>query len=335
VSADAAPTLSVVIPIYNEDSGQLAATIHALGAGLEGAPWRDPELVLVDDGSLVPVTAPVLSGVKVRVIRQENQGRFEARRAGVEEARGEYVLLLDSRVTLDPGGLAWAARQVADGAHAWNGHCVTDNLASPFARFWDIIVHAAWSDYLRDPKRSSFGIEDYDRYPKGTGHFLAPRLWLLDALADFDTLYAGSALASDDTHLLRSIARRDRIHISPDFSSSYHSRESLGAFIRHTLHRGTTFFDGHSRRGSRFRPVAIGAPPVSLFSALVAARHPRLGLAGIVGLGAAGVAFARRQGRPLREASWFGVLLPPFAAVYSAGIWRGVVMSLRGRADPS
>jgi glycosyltransferase involved in cell wall biosynthesis len=331
VSPGDAPTLSVVIPIYNEDPGQFAATIHALGAELEGHLWRDPELVLVDDGSLVPVSAPALGAAEVRVIRQENRGRFEARRAGIEAARGEYVLLLDSRVTLDPGGLAWVAQQVADGAHAWNGHCITDNLASPYARFWDIIVRAAWSDYLRDPKTSSFSIGDYDRYPKGTGHFLAPRTWLLDALADFDTLYADSALASDDTHLLRSIARRDRIHISPHFSSSYHSRESLEAFVRHTLHRGTTFFDGHSRRGSRFRPVALGALPVSLLSALVAARHRGLGLAGIVGLGAAGAAFAKRQGRPLREASWFGFLVPPFAVVYSAGIWRGVVLAATRR----
>lgn len=330
-----APTLSVVIPVYNESPEQLAQTLAALGAELEGSPWRAPEVVIVDDGSELPVTSPVVAAAVVRLIRQPNRGRFEARRAGIEAARGEHVLLLDSRVTLDRGGLAWVAEQVAAGAQAWNGHCVTDNLASPYARFWDIIVQAAWSDYLRDPKTTSFGIEEYDRYPKGTGHFLAPRVWLLEALAEFDTLYDDSSLASDDTHLLRSIARRDRIHISPQFGSSYHGRESFGPFMRNTLYRGTTFVDGHIRRGSRFRPVVLAAVPASLAGVAVAARHPRLGATGLLGLGLAGTAFARRQGRSLHESAAFGALVPPFAVVYSAGVWRGVLMALRGRGDRS
>ena len=130
--------------------------------------------MIVDDGSAVPVEAPELRSGEVRLIRQENCGRFEARRVGIQAARGDYVLLLDSRMKLNAGSLSWVAQRVLEDARAWNGDCVTDNLASPYARFWDIIVHAAWSDYYRDPKTTSYGIADYDRYPKGTSHFLAP-----------------------------------------------------------------------------------------------------------------------------------------------------------------
>jgi hypothetical protein len=321
-----------VIPIYNEAAERFAETLNALDEALRGSPWRAPELVIVDDGSSPPVVARDLACAEVRLIRQENRGRFEARRTGVVAARGEYVLLLDSRVTLDPESLKWVAARVAEGARAWNGHCVTDNLASPYARFWDIIVQAAWSDYLRDPRTTSYGIEDYDRYPKGTTHFLAPRDWLLEALADFDSLYADHAIANDDTQLLRSIARRDRIHISPRFSSRYHSRESLGPFIRHTYHRGTVFFDGHSRRGARFRPVALGTLPGSLVGAAIAARHPRAGAAGLVALGVAGAAFARRRGRAASEVLSFAAMVPPFALVYTAGIWRGALTAARDSA---
>jgi glycosyltransferase involved in cell wall biosynthesis len=331
VNQDGVPTLSVVIPTYDERPDRLTQTLRALDLALEGSGWREPELVIVDDGSSPPVAVPKLNSAEVRLIRQQNRGRFEARRVGIEAAHGEHVLLLDARVTLDPAGLRWVADQVAKGAQAWNGHSVTDGLASPYARFWDIILRAAWSDYLRDPKTTSFGIRDYDRYPKGTGHFLAPRSWLLEALADFDSLYADSSLASDDTHLLRSIARRDRIHISPHFGSSYGSRESFVPFIRHTLRRGTTFFDGHSRRDARFRPVALGALPVSLFGTVIAVRHPRIGIAGLGALGLVGALFATRQGRSTRDAASFGALVPPFAIVYSAGLWRGVFMALRER----
>jgi glycosyltransferase involved in cell wall biosynthesis len=110
--------------------------------------------VIVDDGSSPPVSAPQLGGTEVRLIRQENRGRFEARRAGIEAARGAYVLLLDSRVTLDPESLRWVAERVADGDQAWNGHCVTGNLASPYARFSSCRPRGGITCAIREPRRS-------------------------------------------------------------------------------------------------------------------------------------------------------------------------------------
>jgi hypothetical protein len=91
------------------------------------------------------------------------------------------------------------------------------------------------------------------------------------------------------------------------------------------------FLDGHSRRGSRFRPVVLSALPVSLVWLLLAVRHPRGALAGLGGLSLAGAMFASRQGRPAREAAWFGALVPPWAIAYSMGIWRGALMALRAK----
>ena len=152
-------------------------------------------MVVVDDGSPEPVRLPPVDPARVRLLRQENRGRFEARRTGIEAAAGDYVLLLDSRVTLDPDGVAWVADRVAAGEHAWNGHCLMANTESPFARFWNVLTHAAFADYLDDPRTTSFGIEEYDRFPKGTGHFLAPRAWLLEAIAGFSSRYEDSRFA--------------------------------------------------------------------------------------------------------------------------------------------
>ena len=49
----------------------------------------------------------------------------------------------------------------------------------------------------------------------------------------------------------------DRIHISPQFASLYRNREALRPFLSHAVHRGTVFFDGFGRRGTRFFPVVI------------------------------------------------------------------------------
>ncbi len=327
------PTLSVVVPVHNEDAEDLRTTLSALSAAVRASAWREPEVVIVDDGSDPPVLAPAVAGARTRVVRQPNRGRFEARRTGIEAARGEYVLLLDSRVTLAPDGLRWVAERVDAGERAWNGHCLTANLDSPYARFWNVLTHAAFAAYLDDPRTTSFTLADYDRFPKGTGHFLAPRAWLREAIAGFQSAYADTRLCSDDTHLLRAIATRDRIHISPSFASAYRGRDALIPFLRHAVHRGTTFYDGFARAGTRFRPAVLAAFPASLAGAALAARRPGAAAAAALGLSATAGAFARRT-RPVSEALAFGTLATPFAAAFSAGIWRGAWLAAAARRRP-
>jgi glycosyltransferase involved in cell wall biosynthesis len=326
-------SLSVVIPVYNERNEDLQATLSALGAGLRASSWDDPEVVIVDDGSEPPVVAPVVAGARTVVLRQLNQGRFAARRAGLERATGEYVLLLDSRVTLDPHGLSWVAARVAEGASAWNGHCLMANPESPFARFWNVLTYSAFSDYLDAPRTTSFTLAEYDRFPKGTGHFLAPRSWLLEAIAGFRSQYDDLRFSSDDTHMLRAIAARDRIHISPHFASVYRNRDALIPFLRHAIHRGTTFFDGFFRPHTRFFPVVALSFPASATGVVLAARRPRLALASALTIAAAGAGFARRRHRPAAETAWFGVLVVPFSAAFSAGIWRGAWLAVKARLN--
>ncbi len=88
------PDLSIVIPTYNRaDTVPLVlASIAEARGGLR------VETILVDDGSAQPV-AEALQGrphQPDRIIRQENQGLLFARLAGLREARGEFVLFLDS-----------------------------------------------------------------------------------------------------------------------------------------------------------------------------------------------------------------------------------------------
>ncbi len=322
-------SLSVVIPVYNERNDDLQATLSALSAGLRASSWDDPEVVIVDDGSEPPVAAPVVTGARTIILRQCNQGRFAARSAGLDRATGEYVLLLDSRVTLDEKGLSWVAAQVAEGALAWNGHCLMANPTSPFARFWNVLTYSAFSDYLDAPRTTSFTLAEYDRFPKGTGHFLAPRSWLLEAIGGFHSQYDDLRFSSDDTHMLRTIAARDRIHISPHFASVYRNRDALIPFLRHADRiAGPPSLTASFARNERSFPSSRSPSPSQRPVSCCWFARPRLALASIMTIAAAGAGFARRRHRPAAEAAWFGVLVVPFSAAFSS---RNLARRMAGR----
>jgi len=97
------PDLSVVIPVFNR--GELLR--HTIESVHQSAGRFKVEIVLVDDGSVRPVSADIEQlNLKVdRVIRQENQGLLFARLTGLKEARGKRTLFLDSDDFLSPAKL--------------------------------------------------------------------------------------------------------------------------------------------------------------------------------------------------------------------------------------
>lgn len=328
-------TLSVVIPVYNEPRW-IGTSVADVCAAIANAPFRDPEVVIVDDGS-GPETVAALEAldppVPLRVIRQENAGRFAARRTGVEAATGDLVLLIDSRVSIRPDALAFVAGRLPDDGTPpiWNAHVDIDLDGNPYARFWNVLTEAAFAEYFANPRTTSYGLEDFDRFPKGTTCFLAPREDLLWAMGRFSSHYADARDANDDTILIRSLAERARINISPGFSCLYRARDSGGKFLRHTHHRGIVFVDGHLRRGARFAPAIIAFLPASLAAAVLAVRHPRAGAAAVaaapLAAGAVGVALHR----PRADVAALAALGPVWAAAYGTGVWRGVLKALRAR----
>jgi glycosyltransferase involved in cell wall biosynthesis len=329
-----APTLSIVIPIYNEPDWIGRCVASAVAAVLN-SPFDDrTELVIVDDGS-DELTKHALSkispGLPLRVLEQPNRGRLAARRAGIDAAQGELVMMLDSRVVLEPDALRFIASNLDGELPIWNAHVEIDVAGNPFARFWRTVAHAAWPSYLRQPRTMSFGLEDFDRYPKGTTCFLAPRRALARALAEFESLYDDVRFSNDDTVMIRSLAKEQRINISPGFACRYHARDSLIRFVRHSLHRGTVFVDGFGRPGTRFFPVVIAFFPTSLAFGVFAVRKPAWALAAVFTGPIAAAAYAASLRRPPRDVIAFSMLALPFVVPYSAGIWRGGWLALRGR----
>ena len=94
------PEFSIVVPIYNVE-GYLKKCLDSI----LNQTFVDYEIILVNDGS----TDKSLSIIKeymskypdIKLINQENKGLSEARNAGLKEARGNYVLFVDSDDFID------------------------------------------------------------------------------------------------------------------------------------------------------------------------------------------------------------------------------------------
>ncbi|HPC46598.1 MAG TPA: glycosyltransferase family 2 protein [Deltaproteobacteria bacterium] len=100
------PTLSVVVPFYNE-AESAEAVCREVHDVLSAQPGLDWELVMVDDGS-TDGTGPILDELARRfsnfkaVHLVPNSGQSAALDAGFRHARGEYVATLDGDGQNDP-----------------------------------------------------------------------------------------------------------------------------------------------------------------------------------------------------------------------------------------
>ena len=327
-------SLSIIIPVYNERD-QLPVTITAAALAVEDANGAfDATFVIVDDGSVdgsAEAAQSTPTSLPIRVVSlKQNSGRYAARLAGLRAAESDLVLFLDTGVLLGADALRFVAREVAEGRVVWNGHAHLD-ADGALARFWGVVNELAFWDYLQDPHTTSYGEAEFDRYPKGLGCFLAPKELLEQSFAQFQPHYSDTRDANDDGPILRAVAQRRPIWISPEFDCTYRPRTSVTAFARHAFHRGVVFLDGHGRRESRFFPIVAVFYPLSLAALIVAVRRPVAVLPlGAVVIAGAAVAAASRH-RPPRDIASFAVVAPLYAVAHGLGMWRGLGLATATR----
>lgn len=141
--------VSVIVPTFNRPEAR-AACVQALVR--QDYPRDRFEVIIVDDGSLVPVTAPVRElqhDVPIRVLRQSNTGPAAARNLGAQHARGDLLAFTDDDCIPAPQWLRELA-QVLDGVpgNLVGGRTVNalaDNLYSAASQ---IIVDEAYAYFL-------------------------------------------------------------------------------------------------------------------------------------------------------------------------------------------
>ena len=111
------PLISIIIPCYKVEQ-----YLDACMETVISQTYKDLEILLVDDGS--PDNTGALCDAwakkdsRIRVIHKENGGLSSARNAGIEEAKGEYIMFLDSDDTLH--------REIC--SHLY--HCLEENGAA-------------------------------------------------------------------------------------------------------------------------------------------------------------------------------------------------------------
>jgi glycosyltransferase involved in cell wall biosynthesis len=326
------PSLSVVIPVFNEPEW-IGRTIADVSLAIERSEFDRAELVVVvADQPTRAALARLRPSLPLRVFDERQPGRFAARQQGVEEATGDLVLLLDARVSVAPDALLFVSERIADERDLpiWSAH-IDFNVESAYGRFWSVIIPLVWWRYYSEPRTTSFGLDEYDRFSKATTCFMAPRALLLDAKTQFNSYYADTRNASDDTGLIRLLAARQPINVSPHFACTYAAHEGYRAFMHNVFHRGKTFVDSYGRPGDRFFPLVLAYFPLSLLAAVAALRRPRLALRAAAAAPlpfAAAAAALRRDRATLAAAVWVG---PNWLAAMCVGLWYGLWLALRGR----
>lgn len=92
--------LSIIIPTYNAEAYLPQCLDSILAQEHSGC-----EVIVVDDGSTDGTAALLEHYPDVKVVHQENRGMSTARNRGLDEARGEYILFVDSDDLLTDGAL--------------------------------------------------------------------------------------------------------------------------------------------------------------------------------------------------------------------------------------
>jgi glycosyltransferase involved in cell wall biosynthesis len=95
------PTISIIIPCYNQG----IYLEEALQSVFQGDDKSIYEIIIVNDGSTDKNTLNILKELSAKgytVINQPNKGLGAARNTGIREARGKYILPLDSDNKIRP-----------------------------------------------------------------------------------------------------------------------------------------------------------------------------------------------------------------------------------------
>ncbi|MDB4912952.1 MAG: glycosyl transferase, family 2 [Gemmatimonadetes bacterium] len=187
--------VSIVIPTYNR-SALLRQAIESVMAQTHTA-W---EVLVIDDGSTEPIQQVVESfqDMRMRYLRQPQQGVSVARNYGIQESKGKFISFLDSDDMYEP-------------------HCLEAKIVYA-ATHPDAIVIGAGCRYIntdnqeilhRTPPRTNATYDDlaiFTAFPGGTNNIFV-RSDALGATGGFTT----HLVEAEDRELLQRLSRRGRI----------------------------------------------------------------------------------------------------------------------------
>lgn len=327
--------ISVIIPTFN-GAKWLRDTISHIERTLMSAKITKAEILIINDGSTDNTKNEVKSimdssSFKIRLVNQKNRGRFIARRTGTNEAKYPFLLFVDTRVFIGENSLSYVIKKLSEDRtrNVWCSHVMVNKKGNIYARFWEAIAFVAWRMYFKNPKDISYGINEFDHYPKGTTCFFIKKEILNEANKWFEKNTMDLKTSNDDTLLIRHIAENNSINISPDFWCLYHARSKMNQFVKHVYHRGKVFVDGFLRRDGNiyfwpliaFLVISFIAPFIIVFNLSIL---PKMVIIGFC-LWLIELLLLSLVRIPIKDAFSLFILSPIFAVFYGAGIWNAFV----------
>ncbi len=145
------PYLSVVVPLYNEEEN-VGPLQEEIGQVLEG---QDYELLLVDDGSTDATAERVEKGGRVRLLQlKQNSGQSAAMYAGIMEAKGEVIALLDGDLQNDPADISKLLAEIENGFDPVCGYRA-NRQDTKWKKFQSRIANAVRSRFVGDGVRDT------------------------------------------------------------------------------------------------------------------------------------------------------------------------------------
>lgn len=123
------PLISIIVPIYNS-----SATLDMCLSSIENQTYKNFEAILVNDGSPDDSAQKCEKFLerdrRFQYFYKQNGGLSDARNAGLEHAKGDYIMFVDSDDALSPYALEYLTRTIADSG----ADIVSFNLTTEYDR---------------------------------------------------------------------------------------------------------------------------------------------------------------------------------------------------------
>ena len=328
--------LSIVVPFYNEGQNTSKSVGFVLDALKElDTPW---EVIVVNDGSTDGISKEDFP-TNIKYLKHEHSGRFKTRYLGLIESNYSNILFIDARVWLDKESLSNLRILISENPNSryWNGYITVNHTEKAQVSIWETLVLVGWGKGVGKSETLHFGLEDFDRYPKGTTLFFAPKEDLVEAFQKVDSLKLKTTLISDDTKLLRFLAAKGDIWIDSKFSAEYQPRTTLLKFLRNGFYRGQTFVDSYWYSPTIFgKLVRLSLPlGVGLASAAVIIEGIKGGMLlalSIVLLSCASFfLYSFKSWKSYSRACKESALIIPLLLIFGAGFVKAYVLGFRSR----
>jgi glycosyltransferase involved in cell wall biosynthesis len=334
--AQASLFISIIIPTCNRCK-ELEELLESLS--VQTYPEARFEIVLVDDGSTDETRSLAdhfleARGLPIRYFYQQNQGPGPSRNLGMQKARGDVFVFIDSDCIAPPDWLENIADAMADGSvDAFGG---PDQCRPDFPPLLKAIDYSMTSFIGTGGARGTTGIKVAKYYPRSFN--MGFRREVYERIGGMGDLRHGQDMEfSNRLH-------RQGFHIAflPDIGVYHKRRTSLRRFFKQIFNWGVTRINLGRIDRQMLRPVhALPAFTVAFYAlltlgALLSASALR-GWTGITALGFALLCFAGVQSfilhKSIRVALLSMVTLTTQIVAYGLGFWFGVYKSIFSRGD--